>query len=51
MLLTRKDVASLAAVSMVAMLSALDQTVVATAMPHILDSLPGAALLGWVFSA
>ena len=51
MLLTRKDVASLAAVSMVAMLSALDQTVVATAMPHILDSLPGAALLGWVFTA
>jgi EmrB/QacA subfamily drug resistance transporter len=51
MLLTRKDVASLAAVSMVAMLSALDQTVVSTALPHILLSLPGAALLGWVFTA
>jgi EmrB/QacA subfamily drug resistance transporter len=32
-------------------LSALDQTVVATALPHILSSLPGAALLGWVFTA
>jgi EmrB/QacA subfamily drug resistance transporter len=37
--------------SMVAMLSALDQTVVSTALPHILDSLPGTALLGWVFTA
>src|SRR5690349_16728086 len=37
--------------SMVAMLSALDQTVVSTALPHILTSLPGAALLGWVFTA
>src|SRR5579864_606678 len=36
---------------MVAMLSALDQTVVATALPHILETLPGAALLGWVFTA
>lgn len=36
---------------MVAMLSALDQTVVSTALPHILNSLPGAALLGWVFTA
>ena len=36
---------------MVAMLSALDQTVVSTALPHILDSLPGTALLGWVFTA
>ena len=36
---------------MVAMLSALDQTVVATALPHILSSLSGAALLGWVFTA
>src|SRR5579859_333102 len=36
---------------MVAMLSALDQTVVSTALPHILVSLPGAALLGWVFTA
>jgi len=51
MLLTRRMVASLAAVSMVAMLSALDQTVVSTALPHILASLSGAALLGWVFTA
>src|SRR3982074_951134 len=51
MVLSRKDIASLAAVSMVAMLSALDQTVVSTALPHILTSLPGAALLGWVFTA
>jgi EmrB/QacA subfamily drug resistance transporter len=51
MQLTRKAAATLAAVSMVAMLSALDQTVVATALPHILESLPGAALLGWVFTA
>jgi EmrB/QacA subfamily drug resistance transporter len=49
--LTGKAVATLAAVSMVAMLSALDQTVVSTALPHILESLPGAALLGWVFTA
>src|SRR5437588_3320433 len=49
--LTRKAVASLAAVSMVAMLSALDQTIVSTALPHILASLNGAALLGWVFTA
>jgi EmrB/QacA subfamily drug resistance transporter len=51
MQLTRKAIATLAAVSMVAMLSALDQTVVSTALPHILESLPGAALLGWVFTA
>src|SRR5438105_1835359 len=51
MVLTRKDIASLAAVSMVAMLSALDQTVVSTALPHILATLPGATLLGWVFTA
>jgi EmrB/QacA subfamily drug resistance transporter len=51
MQLTRKAVATLAAVSMVAMLSALDQTAVSTALPHILESLPGAALLGWVFTA
>ncbi len=51
MKLSRKAAATLAAVSMVAMLSALDQTVVATALPHILSSLPGAALLGWVFTA
>src|SRR5919206_257010 len=51
MLLTRRMVASLAAMSMVAMLSALDQTVVSTALPHILASLSGAALLGWIFTA
>src|SRR4051812_34554480 len=51
MLLTARVVASLAALSMVAMLSALDQTVVSTALPHILASLPGTALLGWVFTA
>jgi EmrB/QacA subfamily drug resistance transporter len=51
MQLTSKGIATLAAVSMVAMLSALDQTVVSTALPHILESLPGAALLGWVFTA
>jgi EmrB/QacA subfamily drug resistance transporter len=51
MQLTGKAIATLAAVSMVAMLSALDQTVVSTALPHILESLPGAALLGWVFTA
>jgi EmrB/QacA subfamily drug resistance transporter len=44
-------VASLSALSLAAMLSALDQTVVATALPHIIDSLGGAALLGWVFTA
>jgi hypothetical protein len=43
--LSRKAVATLAAVPMIAMLFALDQTVVATALPHILNSLPGAALL------
>ncbi|MBV8714969.1 MAG: MFS transporter [Chloroflexi bacterium] len=43
--------ATLAAMSMVAMLSALDQTVVSTALPHILTSLPGATLLGWIFTA
>jgi EmrB/QacA subfamily drug resistance transporter len=36
---------------MAAALSALDQTVVATALPHIIDSLQGATLLGWVFTA
>jgi EmrB/QacA subfamily drug resistance transporter len=51
MQLTPRAVATLAALSMVAMLSALDQTVVSTALPHILESLPGAALIGWVFTA
>ena len=50
MQLTRKAAATLAAVSMVAMLSALDQTVVSTALPHIMASLQGASLLGWVFT-
>jgi EmrB/QacA subfamily drug resistance transporter len=49
--LTGRAIATLAAMSMVAMLSALDQTVVSTALPHILTSLSGAALLGWVFTA
>jgi EmrB/QacA subfamily drug resistance transporter len=44
-------VACLAAICLAAALSALDQTVVATALPHIIDSLGGAALLGWVFTA
>jgi MFS family permease len=35
---------------MVAMLSALDQTVVSTGLPHIMSSLQAAALLGWVFT-
>jgi len=47
----RKFVAALSALSMVSVLSALDQTVVATALPHILSSLSGAQLLGWVFTA
>ena len=46
-----KFVAALGAVSLVAVLSALDQTVVATALPHIMDSLHGESILGWVFTA
>ena len=42
---------ALVAISLVAVLSALDQTVVSTALPHIIDSLQGASLLGWVFTA
>ncbi|MBV9545927.1 MAG: MFS transporter [Chloroflexi bacterium] len=48
--LNSRTVAALAAVSMVAMLSALDQTVVSTALPHIMSSLEGTTLLGWVFT-
>ena len=33
------------------MLTALDQTVVATALPHMISDLSGASLLGWVFTA
>ena len=47
----RKFVAALSALSMAAVLSAIDQTVVSTALPHIIDSLQGAQLLGWVFTA
>ena len=36
---------------MAAVLSAIDQTVVSTALPHIIASLQGAHLLGWVFTA
>ena len=36
---------------MAAVLSAIDQTVVSTALPHIIDSLQGAHLLGWIFTA
>lgn len=43
--------AALAALSLVAALSALDQTVVSTALPHIVDDVQGASLLGWVFTA
>jgi EmrB/QacA subfamily drug resistance transporter len=46
-----KFVAALGAVSLSAVLSALDQTVVATALPHIMDSLHGESMLGWVFTA
>ncbi|HEV7666398.1 MAG TPA: MFS transporter [Chloroflexota bacterium] len=47
----RRVAAALTALSLVAALSALDQTVVSTALPHIVDSVQGASLLGWVFSA
>src|SRR3569833_2948130 len=47
----RKFFAALGALSMVSVLSALDQTVVSTALPHIIGSLEGASLLGWVFTA
>ncbi len=45
-----KFVAVMSALSLVAALSALDQTVVATALPHIIASLNGASALGWVLT-
>jgi EmrB/QacA subfamily drug resistance transporter len=44
-------VATLAAIALVSVLAALDQTVVATALPHMIAELHGAAILGWVFTA
>jgi EmrB/QacA subfamily drug resistance transporter len=46
-----KFVATLVAVALAAVLAALDQTVVATALPHIIGELQGATILGWVFTA
>lgn len=46
-----KFVLALFAVSMAAVLSGIDQTVVSTALPHIIASLQGADILGWVFTA
>jgi EmrB/QacA subfamily drug resistance transporter len=46
-----KFVATLVAVALVAVLTALDQTVVATALPHMIADLQGASILGWVFTA
>ena len=45
------SVATLAAIALVSVLAALDQTVVATALPHMIAELHGAAILGWVFTA
>lgn len=44
-------VATLLAVALVAVLTALDQTVVSTALPHMIAELQGAAILGWIFTA
>src|SRR5882672_4350620 len=44
-------VASLAAVALAAVLAALDQTIVSTALPHMIADLQGATILGWVFTA
>src|SRR5258708_39133239 len=44
-------VATLVAVALAAVLAALDQTVVATALPHMIAELQGAPILGWVFTA
>ena len=41
----------LSAVALVSILTALDQTIVATALPHVISDLQGAAILGWVFTA
>src|SRR5690242_14435178 len=46
-----KFVATLVAVALVAVLTALDQTVVSTALPHMITELQGASILGWVFTA
>src|SRR5437763_9992344 len=43
--------ATLVAVALVAVLTAVDQTVVATALPHMIADLQGATILGWVFTA
>jgi EmrB/QacA subfamily drug resistance transporter len=46
-----KFVATLVAVALVAVLTALDQTVVSTALPRMIAELQGASILGWVFTA
>src|ERR1700674_76080 len=43
--------ATLVAIALVAVLTAVDQTVVATALPHMIADLQGATILGWVFTA
>ena len=43
--------AILSAVALVSVLTALDQTVVATALPHVISDLQGASILGWIFTA
>jgi EmrB/QacA subfamily drug resistance transporter len=43
--------ATLVAIALVSVLAALDQTVVATALPHMIADLQGATILGWVFTA
>jgi len=43
--------ATLVSVALVAVLTAVDQTVVATALPHMIADLQGATILGWVFTA
>jgi EmrB/QacA subfamily drug resistance transporter len=46
-----KFVATLVSIALVAVMAALDQTVVATALPHMIADLQGATLLGWIFTA
>ena len=46
-----KFIATLVAVALVAVLTALDQTVVSTALPHMIADLQGATILGWIFTA
>jgi MFS family permease len=43
--------ATLVAIALVSVLAALDQTVVATALPHMIADLQGATIVGWVFTA